>query len=353
MRFSVIVPLLLTSIPLAAPKGETPRVVDVTSWNIAANARGNVPGKKPWLTLFCHLPLFAFDCRKYAAIAVLQDEIVSNMNTIIALQGVDEGHTDEIVDLFDEDWERAEPPSLDNSRANLPSILYRPKYAKCIAAYTFSLDLRAGPAHSPTHSDAFLDHKVVIAHFEDLQTGIRFIVVNTELSNTNDHVRLGETRKTLEHLEYVRTRHNVSDTILVGSFQGDAEDLVYNELDRQGWRDLWKPDAIRGKSKATCTTWAGVDWARNDYMWLGSQNKIFKDPLYLSSSSARRKGLLTSNHRVVSALLPLPGFQRPQDAEGLPSREEDEAEGEFLQIPVPPTIEGASSNKDEVVEATS
>ncbi|OTA98894.1 hypothetical protein M426DRAFT_325601 [Hypoxylon sp. CI-4A] len=147
----------------------------------------------------------------------------------------------------------------------------------------------------------------VIAVFEHIATGKRFIHANTHLDNVSSQARSEGIKVVLSRIQAVQEAYGpLLGVTLTGDFNSEPAGDAYSTLADAGYlTELWTSDAKRlGPFELTYTGFSTEGQSRIDFVWFGpttAEEKGLYDPLTVEFLDNDVDGVFISDHRAVVA----------------------------------------------------
>lgn len=332
MYFPTIISTLLFA---SASSAEYLGPLEVVSWNVEAAIQGK--GLLPWATLMCNtVPIL---CRKPHAIKVLKG-FASNTKSkvpVISLQGISASQVGEVMRRLGGDWNIAgKPLSESNGVTDFNPILFRPE------RYTLLEEnmhwLISFPPNSKGDTPRLFDTKgqITIAAFRDIKTNLKFIVANTQLSESYPGAHAIELQAASSYIEEMRKKHG-PNVILTGSFHEHAHSSLYKQLPDY-MKDTWTPSIYATFDGVSENESSEKPTGRTDSIWSNSGVVIGQNYIFPHKTTRRDMkgafGMTISSHQLVDVEFEI---KSPMSVLGVP--EDDWENVEHSQILEGPDLE--------------
>ncbi|KAI0106775.1 Endonuclease/exonuclease/phosphatase [Daldinia grandis] len=143
----------------------------------------------------------------------------------------------------------------------------------------------------------------VIAVFEHIETGKRFIHANTHLDNVSSQARSEGIKVVLSRIRAVQDKYGPLGVTLTGDFNSEPGDDAYTTLEDTGYlTELWNSGAKRlGTNQLTYTGFSTTGKTRIDFVWFGPNGEDRYSAQQFEFLSNDIDGVFISDHRAVVA----------------------------------------------------
>ncbi|KAF3057176.1 endonuclease/Exonuclease/phosphatase [Daldinia childiae] len=143
----------------------------------------------------------------------------------------------------------------------------------------------------------------VIAVFEHIETGKRFIHANTHLDNVSSQARSEGIKVVLSRIRAVQDKYGPLGVTLTGDFNSEPGGDAYTTLDGTGYlTELWNSGAKRlGTNQLTYTGFSTTGKSRIDFVWFGPKGEDRYSAQQFEFLSNDIDGVFISDHRAVVA----------------------------------------------------
>ncbi|KAI2614927.1 Endonuclease/exonuclease/phosphatase [Hypoxylon sp. NC1633] len=147
----------------------------------------------------------------------------------------------------------------------------------------------------------------VIAVFEHIATGKRFIHANTHLDNVSSQARSEGIKVVLARIQAVQAQYGPLGVTLTGDFNSAPGGDAYATLESTGYlTELWNSGATRlGTNQLTYTGFSTTGQSRIDFVWFGPAAEDRYDARQFEFLGNYVDGVFISDHRAVVADLTL------------------------------------------------
>ncbi|KAI6081891.1 Endonuclease/exonuclease/phosphatase [Hypoxylon rubiginosum] len=148
---------------------------------------------------------------------------------------------------------------------------------------------------------------VVIAVFEHIATGTRFMHANTHLDNVSSQARSEGIKVVLARIQAVQAQYGPLGVTLTGDFNSEPNGDAYSTLASTGYlTEMWNSGATRlGTNQLTYTGFSTTGVSRIDFVWFGptSENRYSASQFEFLTDYVN--SIFISDHRAVVADLTL------------------------------------------------
>ncbi|KAI1657739.1 Endonuclease/exonuclease/phosphatase [Daldinia decipiens] len=143
----------------------------------------------------------------------------------------------------------------------------------------------------------------VIAVFEHIGTGKRFIHANTHLDNVSSQARSEGIKVVLSRIRAVQDTYGPLGVTLTGDFNSEPGGDAYTTLDGTGYlTELWNSGAKRlGTNQLTYTGFSTTGKSRIDFVWFGPKGEDRYSAQQFEFLNNDIDGVFISDHRAVVA----------------------------------------------------
>ncbi|KAK6949336.1 hypothetical protein Daesc_009411 [Daldinia eschscholtzii] len=143
----------------------------------------------------------------------------------------------------------------------------------------------------------------VIAVFEHIETGKRFIHANTHLDNVSSQARSEGIKVVLSRIRAVQEKYGPLGVTLTGDFNSEPGGDAYSTLEDSGYLiELWNSGAKRlGTNQLTYTGFSTTGKTRIDFVWFGPKGEDRYSAQQFEFLNNDIDGVFISDHRAVVA----------------------------------------------------
>ncbi|KAI1647643.1 Endonuclease/exonuclease/phosphatase [Daldinia loculata] len=143
----------------------------------------------------------------------------------------------------------------------------------------------------------------VIAVFEHIETGKRFIHANTHLDNVSSQARSEGIKVVLSRIRAVQDKYGPLGVTLTGDFNSEPGGDAYTTLEDTGYlTELWNSGAKRlGTNQLTYTGFSTTGKSRIDFVWFGPKGEDRYSAQQFEFLNNDIDGVFISDHRAVVA----------------------------------------------------
>ncbi|KAI0847139.1 Endonuclease/exonuclease/phosphatase [Daldinia vernicosa] len=180
-------------------------------------------------------------------------------------------------------------------------IIYRPDILKLL--YSEQKWLSPTPDEVSFGWGAGSRRVSVIAVFEHIETGKRFIHANTHLDNVSSQARSEGIKVVLSRIRAVQDEYGPLGVTLTGDFNSEPGGDAYATLEDTGYlTELWNSGAKRlGTNQLTYTGFSTTGKTRIDFVWFGPQGEDRYSAQQFEFLNNDIDGVFISDHRAVVA----------------------------------------------------
>ncbi|KAI8963642.1 Endonuclease/exonuclease/phosphatase [Daldinia sp. FL1419] len=143
----------------------------------------------------------------------------------------------------------------------------------------------------------------VIAVFEDIKTGKRFIHANTHLDNVSSQARSEGIKVVVSRIKAVQDEYGPLGVTLTGDFNSEPGEDAYTTLDNMEYlSEVWNSGAKRlGPYDLTYTGFSTTGQSRIDFVWFGPKDEKWYSAEQVEFLNNDVDDVFISDHRPVVA----------------------------------------------------
>ncbi|KAI1097641.1 Endonuclease/exonuclease/phosphatase [Jackrogersella minutella] len=291
MRVGAISACFLATANVAMAAALPQRIV---SFNIRYDASDRQDGEKPWSDRSTGV----IDQLK----TVINIAVTDGAVPIIGLQEVLDNQLADIQGGLGVEWNHFGFGRDDGSKeGEYNPILFRTDIVKLV--HSEQKWLSPTPDEPSFGWDAGSRRVSVIAVFEHLATGKRFIHANTHLDNASGQARSEGIKVVVARIQAVQQQYGPLGVTLTGDFNSEAGGDAYAALEATGYlTEVSKSEAkLVGTNQLTYTGFSGAGISKIDFVWFGPSSENLYSAQQYEILNNDIGGTFISDHRPVVA----------------------------------------------------